>query len=190
MVFICQSFAKVLPFCNCLKGLFEAAPRKIYGLVKLLYYCPFYLNYLSLSITVGGYSRINPPFIVARMNKCFIFAPSSCRYLNSLIRVKVVGWGWHCGKAFTWRFGFDTLRISQILSVNQKQSSGRCHGICLLSPIAMLLLLVGGRAHGSLVVYIHIGVGSALLVSINWAMREPLSVRRVTGTGSHAFLFV
>ena len=35
--------------------------------------------------------------------------------------------------------------------------------------------------------YIHIGVGSALLVSTNWAMREPLSVRRVTGTGSHAF---
>ena len=128
MVFICQSFAKVLPFCNCLKGLFEAAPRKIYGLVKLLYYCPFYLNYLSLSITVGGYSRINPPFIVARMNKCFIFAPSSCRYLNSLIRVKVVGWGWHCGKAFTWRFGFDTLRTSQLLTINQKQSNSRCHG--------------------------------------------------------------
>ena len=36
--------------------------------------------------------------------------------------------------------------------------------------------------------YIHIGVGSALLVSTNWAMREPLSVRRATGTGSHAFL--
>ena len=37
-------------------------------------------------------------------------------------------------------------------------------------------------------IYIHIGVGSALLVSINRAMREPLSVKRVTGTGSHAFL--
>ena len=36
--------------------------------------------------------------------------------------------------------------------------------------------------------YIHIGVRSALLVSTNWAMREPLSVRRATGTGSHAFL--
>ena len=42
--------------------------------------------------------------------------------------------------------------------------------------------------YGCLVVYIHIGVGSALLVSINWAMREPSIVRRVTGTGSHAFL--
>lgn len=40
-----------------------------------------------------------------------------------------------------------------------------------------------------IVVYIHIGVRSALLVSIDWAMREPLSVRRVTGTGSHAFYF-
>ncbi len=38
--------------------------------------------------------------------------------------------------------------------------------------------------------YIHIGVGSALLVSMSWAMREPPSVRRVTGTGSHAFFIL
>ena len=37
--------------------------------------------------------------------------------------------------------------------------------------------------------YVHIGVGSALLVSTTWAMRRPRKVRRVTGTGSHAFLF-
>ena len=37
-------------------------------------------------------------------------------------------------------------------------------------------------------VYIHIGVGSALLVSTNRVMRRPQNVRRVTGTGSHAFL--
>ena len=38
----------------------------------------------------------------------------------------------------------------------------------------MLLLPVSGGECGMLVIYIHIGVGSALLVSINWAMREPL----------------
>ena len=53
----------------------------------------FHLSYLNHSITVGVYFRINPPFIVARMNKCFIFAPSSFRYLNSFVRVKVVGRG-------------------------------------------------------------------------------------------------
>lgn len=37
--------------------------------------------------------------------------------------------------------------------------------------------------------YIHIGVGSALLVSTNWAMRRTRNVRRVTSTGSHAFIF-
>ena len=42
---------------------------------------------------------------------------------------------------------------------------------------------------GTLGLYIHIGVGSALLVSINRAMRRPQNVRRVTGTGSHAFSF-
>ena len=54
----------------------------------------------------------------------------------------------------------------------------------------MLLLPVSGRGYGIWVVYMHIGVGSALLVSINWAMRRPQRVRRVTGTGSHAFLFI
>ena len=38
----------------------------------------------------------------------------------------------------------------------------------------MLLLPVSGGECGNSVIYIHIGVGSALLVSINWAMREPL----------------
>lgn len=32
----------------------------------------------------------------------------------------------------------------------------------------------------------HIGVGSALLVQLYRAMREPLDVGRVTGTVSHA----
>ena len=59
--------------------------------------------------------------------------------------------------------------------------------VCLLYPVAMLLLPVSGGEYGSLVIYIHIGVRSALLVSINRAMRRPQNVRRVTGTGSHAF---
>ena len=33
-----------------------------------------------------------------------------------------------------------TFRNFATSKVNQKQSSGRCHGICLLYPIAMLLL--------------------------------------------------
>ena len=41
----------------------------------------------------------------------------------------------------------------------------------------------------AMVVYMHISVGSALLVSTNRVMRRPQNVRRVTGTGSHAFLF-
>ena len=38
-----------------------------------------------------------------------------------------------------------------------------------------------------MVTYMHIGVGSALLVQLYRAMREPLEVGRVTGTVSHAF---
>ena len=57
----------------------------------------------------------------------------------------------------------------------------------VVSPV--VILYCNGSWYGSMVVYIHIGVGSALLVSTNRAMRRPQNVRRVTGTGSHAFLF-
>lgn len=40
---------------------------------------------------------------------------------------------------------------------------------------------------GQGVLYKFIGVGSALLVQLYWAMREPRSVGRVTGTDLHAF---
>ena len=51
------------------------------------------------------------------------------------------------------------------------------------------LLYLAATVVGIVWLYIHISVGSALLVSTNWAMRRPRKVRRVTGTGSHAFLF-
>ena len=97
-----------------------------------------------------------------------------------------LGWGWHFGKGvylalWFWRFG-----TSQLHKVNQKQSNSRCHGICKLSPRTDAML---PRRLAYSRVYIHIGVGSALLVSINWAMRRPQNVGRVTGTGSHAFSF-
>lgn len=52
------------------------------------------------------------------------------------------------------------------------------------------LLCLTTTVVGMVWLYIHIGVGSALLVSTNRAMRRPQNVRRVTGTGSHAFCFI
>lgn len=40
-----------------------------------------------------------------------------------------------------------------------------------------------------LLYYIHIGVGSTLLVLIGWAMREPLNVEQVTDKDSTLFYF-
>ena len=37
--------------------------------------------------------------------------------------------------------------------------------------------------------HLHIGVGSALLVLIRWAMREPRIVGRVTGTIPRFFIY-
>ena len=56
----------------------------------------------------------------------------------------------------------------------------------LIYPMLCYAVMSVGIA---MIVYMYICVGSALLVSTTWAMRRPRKVRRVTGTGSHAFLF-
>ena len=98
------------------------------------------------------------------------FAASSCRYLVFIREFGVAGWGWQCGKAFTWRFGFDPFGTSQLLTISQRQSNSRCHGICLLYSFIIPYRNRGGYI---VVIYIHIGVRSALLVSTNRAMRRP-----------------
>ena len=66
-------------------------------------------------------------------------------------------------KAFSERFGFDGLRISQIQTVSQNQSNGNAPRDVIIVPISMV-------GYG-----IYIGVGhSALLGLTNRAMREPL----------------
>lgn len=93
-------------------------------------------------------------------------------------------------KAFTERFGFDILRISQIQTVRQKQSSGEC-------PLGVLYTIVIGSTleerRGSIKerLYIHIGVGlSTLLVSTNRAMLEPLECGTGDRTGSTFCVYV
>ena len=75
-------------------------------------------------------------------------------------------------KGVTGRFGFDDSRISQVQTVSQKQSNGNAPRVFYMySPWCTLLYRKG---KGEL--YTDIGVGlSALLVSTNWAMREPLN---------------
>ena len=90
-------------------------------------------------------------------------------------------------KAFTWRFGFDSLKLRKLQIVRQKQSNGRCPWD--MNCTRLLCYAVTTVYAWQFLVYIHIGVGSALLVSTNRAMRRPQRVRRVTGTGSHAFLY-
>lgn len=90
---------------------------------------------------------------------------------------------------------FLTLRISQI----QKYSHELCNGRCpwdvfinipkgLFCPFAPMGRRKEANPKGGL--YKLIGVGSALLVLLQWAMREPRSVGRVTGTDLHAFFVV
>lgn len=100
----------------------------------------------------------------------------------------LLGWcGWEGRiyiKAFTERFGFDILRISQIQTVRQKQSSGECPlGVLYTTVIDSTFEEWRGSIKGRL--YIHIGVGlSTLLVSTNRAMREPLECGTGDRTGS------
>lgn len=57
----------------------------------------------------------------------------------------------------------------------------------LIYPMLCYAVMSVGIA---MIVYMHICVGSALLVSIKRLMRRPQNARRVTGTGSRAFLFL
>ena len=66
-------------------------------------------------------------------------------------------------KAFSGRFGFDGLRISQIQTVSQNQSNGNAPKGVIIVPISMV-------GYG---IYISVGL-SALLGSTNRVMREPL----------------
>lgn len=88
-------------------------------------------------------------------------------------------------KGVTERFGFDAVRISQVQTVSQKQSNGNAPRVFYMySPWCTLLYRKG---KGEL--YTDIGVGlSALLVSTNWAMREPLLRGTSDRTGSTFFV--
>ena len=75
-------------------------------------------------------------------------------------------------KAFTGRFGFDDSRISQLRTISQKQSNGDVPRDVYKHAMSCNKWDTGCQY--------NIGVGlSALLVSTNWAMREPLN----RGTG-------
>ena len=96
-----------------------------------------------------------------------------------------VGWEYIHTKGVTERFGFDDVRTSQPQTVSQKQSNGNAPRVFYMySPWCTLLYRKG---KGEL--YTDIGVGlSALLVSTNWAMREPLNRGTSDRTGSTFFV--
>ena len=73
-------------------------------------------------------------------------------------------------KGVTERFGFDAIRISQVHRLVKNKATGTPQG-CFIG-IALSVSCPQGAKGG---LYIDIGVGlSALLVSTNRAMREPL----------------
>ena len=88
--------------------------------------------------------------------------------------------------AFSKRFGFDEVRISQVQTVCQKQSNENAPWDVYTLPLFETYSLGYVREDGFA---IFIGVGlSALLVSTNWAMREPLLREASDKTGSTFFV--
>ena len=85
-------------------------------------------------------------------------------------------WGWKRArhmyiKGVTERFGFDALESRKFKQLVKNKATGTPHGMFIYSP-HWIFTLLGDMLLS--VFYILIGVGlSALLVSTNWAMREP-----------------
>lgn len=88
---------------------------------------------------------------------------------------------------------FLTLRISQIQKYSHELRNGRCPWDVFINISKGLFcpfvcMDIGNRQVLTGGLYKLIGVGSALLVLLYWAMREPRSVGRVADTDLHAFL--
>ena len=90
-------------------------------------------------------------------------------------------------KGVTERFGFDALESRKFKQLVKNKATGTSHGMFIYSP-HWLFTLLGDMLLS--VFYILIGVGlSALLVSTNWAMREPYYVERASGLAPRFFLY-
>ena len=88
-------------------------------------------------------------------------------------------------KAFTKRFVLDTLKSRKFLSTVMDSATVDAHGMFYICPQAGL----PSRMAGLGMPYKTISVGSALLVQLCWAMREPQGVGRATGRISTLFLY-
>ena len=78
-------------------------------------------------------------------------------------------------KAFTWRFVLDAGKLRNFHNSVKNEATVDVHGCVITEPKVYLILL----RYTDGVVYIS-AWASALLVRLNWAMRRPLSVGRVT----------
>lgn len=91
------------------------------------------------------------------------------------------------------RFVLDTSKSRKFPKFSQDKATVDAHGMFIMNipclPFVyihpMCVLCIG--KHGSS--YKSSAWVSALLVLLDWAMREPRSVGRVTGTDFHAFLY-
>jgi hypothetical protein len=88
-------------------------------------------------------------------------------------------------KGVTERFGFDIVESRKFKQLVKNKATGTSHGMFIYSP-HWIFTLSGDSPLG--VFYILISVGlSALLVSTNWAMREPYYVERASGLAPRFF---
>ena len=78
-------------------------------------------------------------------------------------------------KAFTWRFVLDAGKLRNFHNSVKNEATVDVHGCVITEPKVYLILL----RYTDGVVYIS-AWASALLVRLNWAMRRPPSVGRVT----------
>ena len=122
-----------------------------------------------------------------------VFQGKSVIFVTSIpIPEAPMGRGWadiHMVKGVFVRFGFDAIRISQIQrQVKNKATKNVSGGVLYTALIGF------GRFCRSLsecILYTYTGVGlSALLVSTNWAMPEPLHVERVTEQAPRFFVCI
>ena len=80
-----------------------------------------------------------------------------------------------------------TVKNFATSNVNQKQSNGEC----LMGMFIVLLYYIGrDDRYSTRCIFTYRREAFALLVSIDWAMRRPLTVKRATRVGFTLFMYI
>ena len=130
---------------------------------------------------------------IIKDSSCFLnfhFLTLSHPYAETLLHLYELRWMGGddiMEKAFTWRFGFDSVESRKFTMSVKNKATVNVSWVCFF----VLLYYIGcDNSYNTRCVYTYRREAFALLVSTDRAMRKPNRVKRATSGWLHAFLCI